>query len=204
VQKQLVNTSIDGIVIAMKSEDLKQALVNLRLSQADFARLVGLTPRAVSLWMAEGKEVPGPVSAYAELLVRLPHDLLQIEMSKLKSERLVMKEGMYHIAFALHGYGEGVLNFSDGIVYGADRGGAKYDGNYVLNEKTSLIDMKIKVTFPPNGESVLDIRNPYEWSIDVTTSLNPKLDEGELIVKVSTGQSLKARYAFMRGLPMAA
>jgi len=54
---------------------------------------------------------------------------------------------------------------------------------------------------PPNSTSVLGIRNPYEWSIDVSAKLDPKKERGDFVMKTSVGLSLTATYFFLRPLP---
>jgi hypothetical protein len=116
-----------------------------------------------------------------------------------------MKNGMYGIAFqATQDHGEGVLTFEDGIVYGVDVAGVKYDGDYIVDETTGLALVRLKVTYPPNVTSVFGVENPYEWSIDVQATIDPRKDVGEAIIRTSIGQPLKAQYRYMRSLPIAA
>ncbi|MBI3419844.1 MAG: helix-turn-helix domain-containing protein [Proteobacteria bacterium] len=190
----------------MTSCELRAILRKVGISQSDLAQLIGITARAVSLWMTDDtKPVPGAVSAYANLLASLPENSRENELRRLKKGRMAMRDGMYGIGFRFgDAGGEGILTFEDGRVYGVDAGGARYDGTYVYNEVTGLTDVFVKVTFPPNGYSVFGIVHPYEWSIDVVASLNPKLDAGETMVKTSIGKELPARYRFLRDLPLAA
>ncbi len=62
----------------MNSNDLKSILGELELSQADFARLVGVTSRAVTLWIADERAIPGSVEGYLRLLQLLPPNLRQV------------------------------------------------------------------------------------------------------------------------------
>ncbi len=113
-----------------------------------------------------------------------------------------MRDGMYGIEFGYGGsHGMGALIFQEGRIFGVDAAGAKYDGDYVYDEKRSLANLKLKVTFPPNVRAVFGTVNPYEWSIDVTTSLNPKVEAGTLKVATSVGPQIDARYRFLRALP---
>ena len=56
----------------MQVADFKTALQDLGLSQADFARLVGVTSRAVALWTAGERSIPGPIESYLRLLQSAP------------------------------------------------------------------------------------------------------------------------------------
>jgi DNA-binding transcriptional regulator YiaG len=68
----------------MKREDLKALLLEVGLSQADFARLIGVTSRAVTLWMNDERAIPGPAEAYARVFRLLPPNIRQTELARLK------------------------------------------------------------------------------------------------------------------------
>ncbi len=189
----------------MTSNDLRAVLGELELTQADFARLIGVTPRAIALWMADERTIPGPVDAYVRLLRLLPPNLRQVELNRLKQKGTAMRDGMFGISFqGQQGNGIGVLIFDSGRVFGTDTEGVKYDGEYIYNEGSGLVEVKIKVTFPPNVRAVFGTTNPYEWAIDITASFNPKLNSGALKVRTSLGQPVDAQYVFLRSLPEAA
>ena len=116
-----------------------------------------------------------------------------------------MRDGMFSITYSGNaGSGSGTLVFDNGRVYGADTERGRYDGMYLFNETTGMAEVILKVTMPANVMSVFGISNPYEWSIDVTTTIDPTLDSGNVSVKSSLGASLQAQYKFLRGLPDAA
>ena len=191
--------------ISMNSATLRTSLADLGISQVDFARLVGVTTRAVAMWMSDERPVPGPVEGYLRLLQLLPPNLRQTEFNRLKQKGTQMRDGMYGISFqGQQGVGMGVLIFDSGRVYGTDTQGVRYDGEYLYNETTGMADVKVKVTFPPNVRAVFGIANPYEWAFDVTTSFNPKQNSGPLSVKTSVGQPINAQFVFLRTLPEAA
>jgi hypothetical protein len=189
----------------MTSSDLRAILTELGITQIDFARLVGVTGRAVTLWIGDERPIPGPVIAYVRVMQLLPANLRQIELNRLKQKGTNMRDGMYGINFqGQQGAGMGVLIFDNGRIYGTDTEGVRYDGEYLFNENTDMADVKIKVTFPPNVRAVFGISNPYEWAFDVTTSFNPKQNSGPLTVRTSVGQPINAQFVFLRTLPEAA
>lgn len=189
----------------MTTDELRAFLAELDLSQANFARLVDVTPRAVTLWLSGERAIPGPAAAYVRAFKLLPLNLRQAERSRLKERGTGMRDGMFGITFqGQQGAGMGVLVFDAGKVYGTDTQGVRYDGEYVFSEKTGAADVKLKVTFPPNVVAVFGISNPYEWAFDVTTSFDPRLNSGQLAVKTSIGQPLNALYVYLRALPDAA
>jgi hypothetical protein len=109
---------------------------------------------------------------------------------------------MYGIEF---GYGSnrglGALIFQEGRVFGSDEAGVKYDGDYLYDEQHDVANVKLKVTFPPNVRAVFGVTNPYEWSIDVTTTINPKQGSGPIKIMTSVGRPLNGTYRFLRELP---
>ncbi|TAH37664.1 MAG: hypothetical protein EYC62_01905 [Alphaproteobacteria bacterium] len=60
------------------------------------------------------------------------------------------KEGFYLVNFAgIDGEGLGMVVFDTGIVCGADVGGVRYDGTYIHNVKTDMLDIDITAKVPP-------------------------------------------------------
>jgi len=189
----------------MNGSDLKAILADLEISQADFARLIGVSARAVTLWVGDERAIPGSTDGYLRLLRLLPPNLRQVELSRLKQKGTGMRDGMFGITFqGQQGAGMGVLVFDNGRVYGTDTQGVRYDGEYLFDEVSGLADVKVKITFPPNVQAVFGISNPYEWAFDVTTSFNPKENSGPIAVKTSLGKPINAQYVFLRNLPEAA
>lgn len=99
----------------MGGADLKSRLAELGITQTEFARLIGVTPRAVTLWVTEERAIPGSADAYLRLLLSVPPNVRQVELSRLKEKGTSMRDGMYGISF--HGAqdaGIGVLIFDNG------------------------------------------------------------------------------------------
>jgi hypothetical protein len=188
----------------MTSDELKATLQEYGISQADLARLLSVTPRAVNLWVNDGRSIPGPAESYLRLFRLLTPAQRQIEINRLKDRGVGMRDGMYGITFqSCQDSGMGLLVFDAGRVYGCDSAAARYDGEYTFHENTGLAEVIVKVTFPPNVLSVFGLCNPYEWSIDVSTSLDPKQSVGDVQVRTSLGQPINAQYKFLRPLPEA-
>jgi transcriptional regulator with XRE-family HTH domain len=186
----------------MLSDDLRAILGGIGITQAEFARLVGVTPRAVSLWMVGDRAIPGPVEAYARLLQTLTPAQRQVEIAKLTKRSTGMRDGMYGIEFSSTiSRGLGVLILDNGRVYGADEAGVKYDGDYVFDEAKKLAELRLKVTYPPNVRAVFGVSHPYEWSIDLTTNFNPHADIGQVSLATPLGPRINANYRFLRALP---
>jgi DNA-binding transcriptional regulator YiaG len=60
------------IELNMNADELRLALQEMEVSQAEFARLVDVSPSAISLWLGAERGIPGPTEAYVRLLRPLP------------------------------------------------------------------------------------------------------------------------------------
>jgi hypothetical protein len=190
----------------MHEGELRTILNDIGISQAEFARLINVTPRAVSLWMVGSRAIPGAVEAYARLLLSLPPGQRQVELARLKERKSTMREGMYAVVFKTttrqgENNGAGVLVLEGGRAYGADPGLAKYDGTYVYNEETGVADVQIKVTFPPNGEAVFGVSHPYEWAFEGNCKINLNLNPAKTVLRAPTGDNIDIDVIFLRTLP---
>jgi hypothetical protein len=188
----------------MSFDALRIALADLALTQVDFARLLEVTPRAVTLWLSGERAVPGPVKGYLRLLSTMPANLRQVELNRLAGKGADMKDGIYQVRFqGQAGAGMAMLVFDGGQIYGTDTEAGKYDGTYIFQPATGQVDAKVKVTFPPNVISVFGMQHPFEWAFEVETTFNGKAEKGVLALKNSLGAPIQAQYAFMRTLPQA-
>jgi hypothetical protein len=112
---------------------------------------------------------------------------------------------MYRITFgSIAGWGEGVLVFDEGRVFGIDVGRARYDGTYSPDLATGLVNLKVRVTFPPNGLAVFGESRPYEWSFEIVATIDPTKSKGSLSFPSPFGPTIKAEYEFLRPLAEAA
>jgi hypothetical protein len=114
-----------------------------------------------------------------------------------------MRDGIFGVHYEGQvGAGYAMLTFDNGRVHGVDTECGRYDGNYVFNEASGLAELNLKITMPANVISVFGVSNPHEWSLDVTASLDPKLDTGKVEVKNALG-AIRAKYRYLRALPEA-
>lgn len=181
---------------------IKNYLEKLHLSQTDLAELLEVTTRTVSLWATEQREIPGPVKAYLRLLISVSPEDRQRELSRLRKGEDKMTEGMYGVHFKTQeDHGVAILIFESEQIYGADEGGVRYDGSYFYDPQKDLFDAKIKITIPPNVDTVMGICNPYEWSFDVEVSIPAKATNHEVSVDV-VGHQVSAIISYLRPLPI--
>jgi transcriptional regulator with XRE-family HTH domain len=173
----------------MTNQELKHWLASLGLAQVELARLIGVTPRAVTLWVSGQRTVPDWCAAYLRVFANLPADRRLQERDRLKGP--YMREGLYEIAYRT----------TESVGRGADRGGGIYDGAYRLNEKQNKVRVALKITFPPDVVTIYGIAHPHEWAIDMTADMDPGVAHGKTVARTSIGRALAAEYTFLRSLP---
>lgn len=185
----------------MKGSEFRSALEQLKVSQADFARLVDVTSRAVNSWATDEQgEVPGPVAAYARLLSALPQEQQFRELSRLKYAEVKMLDGLYKIEYAgTAGTGLGSLIFNQGRIQGADFGGVQYDGLYSPVPGDNCLNINVRATVPPGVWLVQGVpaqRKPYFFEIKGKIAV-----QGDTVVTVQTRfGSVNVKFEFLRGL----
>lgn len=115
-----------------------------------------------------------------------------------------MRNGLYLITFqAIAGSGEGVLIVEDGLVYGSDSGGGKYDGTCDIDPATGLARLRLHCEMPANQPSVLGPIHPFPWAVNIEAFLDPRTDQGSVSVVTNIGRA-EAQFRYMRSLPVAA
>lgn len=188
----------------MTPDQLRGTLAALNLTQAEFARLINVTPRAVALWLSEGRPVPGPAAAYARLLNSLPLVMRQIELNRVKGTSANMRDGLYAIEYqGVSGARYGTMLLSKGKIYGADPAGGRYDGVYALDPVSGLVNAYVKLFFPKNLASVFGEAHTYDWVIDASATFDPHLDQGTTRLQVPPNRWVNVAYRFLREVPPA-
>ena len=190
----------------MTTNALGYFLRDFGLSQAAFARLVGVTPRSVMLWLSGKHDVPGPIEAYIRLLTAAPEEVRQFELQRVKGSVSNMRDGLFSVVYnsktpAGNGVGYGALVLDGGKAYGGDPIGGRYDGTYDYDDATGVAKVSLKITFPPNAPAVFGESYPVEWSIDVVGELDPRLDVGKTSFLAPHGQRVDVQYNYLHGLP---
>lgn len=184
----------------MDAKQLNDALVALKLGKQAFARLVGVTLRAVNMWCSGDREVPGPASAYLRLLQSLPRALQAAELAKLEGSTMSY-DGLYFIEYVgRQGQGDVTLVFMDGIVFGHD-GGVQYDGTYEPAAGAhGHVDVRLKLVVPPGVALVQGVPpQPAEYNFDINVRVPAR---GTAALQTETPYGPVAfRISYLRGLP---
>lgn len=185
----------------MDAAKLRQILADLGITQVILARLLGVTPRAVNLWIAGERDVPRPVEAYLRLLVSLPKAIQAQEFDRLNKEATQMLDGMYAINFVgKSGQGNGVIILTGGLVFGSD-GGVQYDGTYEPSStQPGKVDVHLKLTVPPGVWLVQGVpAQPVEYRFDIDCTFAPGTTS---TVKIQTPFGpIQVKIEFLRAIP---
>ncbi len=186
----------------MDSAALRAFLVMTGLSPGEFARLVDVTPRAVTMWLSGERAVPGPAAAYARVFAGMPPTARYSELVRIKESEIKMRDGMYAVVYqGTQGAGYATVLFDNGRVYGADPFGAKYDGYYDYDVSSGLAELHVKLTFPPHVAPVFADAQPFEWSVDIVGHMDPRHERGLADFKTTLGHKIQTQYQFLRELP---
>jgi hypothetical protein len=185
----------------MDSESLDIAVSELGLSKPDLASLLGVTTRAVNLWFAGDRDIPGPVAAYVRLLLSLPKALRAQELARIRKDQQMIHEGMYGIDFTgKTGSGVCALVLMGGCVFGHD-GGVLYDGTYEPNASDSqYTDLRLNLTVPAGVELVQGVpAQPAEYRFELNVSI-PAGKQSKRIIATPYGP-VQCTISYLRPLP---
>jgi Helix-turn-helix len=139
----------------MSTATLRTVLERFGLTQVEFAELLSVTPRTVSLWATGETQLPGPVLAYLRVLQLLGPDGVAAELLNLDRRKQMLDNGLYKIDFAGRaGWGDGVLVLQNGAVTGCDIGNVQYDGAYSFDNGKRVNKIELTIAVPPYGELV--------------------------------------------------
>lgn len=185
----------------MNGHDLRSIIEELGISQAELSRLIEVTPRAVSLWLSEEREVAGPVAAYLRLLASLPRSLQVKELARIRKEDPSMYEGMYRFDYqGKEGTGLGVMVLARGRAFGSD-GGVQYDGTYQPSTaRPGYVDAHLHLTVPPGVPLVQGVAaQAVAYGFDLNCSFAAR---GVTAVGIETPFGLvEAQVTFLRPVP---
>lgn len=140
---------------------LKRVLDRLGLKQSEFAKLLDVSPRTVSLWATGDVALPGPVRAYLRLLQHADLAGRAAELARLSTPLPIIKDGLYSLTYgASSGRYEktdtksGVALLRNGRIVGSDAGGAKFEGTYQFDSARQTNHFHVWLRVPPAGELV--------------------------------------------------
>jgi DNA-binding transcriptional regulator YiaG len=184
----------------MTSDDLQKAITDLGTSTSEFAALLGVTSRAVQRWLLGEREIPGPVEAFVRLFKACPETMRAGQLARIRNKEAMMFDGLWLIKFTgAAGFGSGVLVFNRGKVFGADEGGASYDGDYRIGEEIGTMVVDAKITVPANVTLVQGPTRPYDTAFNVRATL-PLFGEATSTIETPDGP-VSVAFKWLRDLP---
>lgn len=183
---------------------LKTALQRLGMKQVELARLLGVSPRTVSLWATGRAPVPGTVEAYLRVLHMAGPAVVAAELSRLGEEDNALADGVYSLAFSRCDgeiSGRGVAVLREGRIAGSDRGGGVFTGSYVFDPRTSRNAVKLQITAPPSGVFVNGVAaGPGGAAFDVSALLDRPQPVSTVIVEAA-GRPIEIELSYLGPLP---
>jgi transcriptional regulator with XRE-family HTH domain len=182
---------------------LKDILERLGLKQTEFAKLLGVSPRTVSLWATGETPVPGPVLAYLRVLQALPAAALEAELARLEGRNQMLDEGIYHIAYRgeTEDVGAATLVLRNGRLVGTDIAGGSFDGTYEYDPATGLNNVVVALKVPAGGTLVTGLSaGPLGATIPIVAAFKRAAPRSIAIVNVA-GRPVEVELTFVRPLP---
>lgn len=190
----------------MTGLNLKDALDRLGLLQSEFARLVDVSPRTISLWATGEKSMPGPATAYLRLLERLPKDVLTDELKRLERRPKMFDQGIYSLHYrgrdmAEHDGGNALAVLRNGKIFGSDRWGGVFAGSYEFDAADESTRVHVRIDVPPNGELVTGFAaGPKGASIDIAGKFDRPAPQSISVVEVA-GRPVEVQLTYLGPLP---
>jgi hypothetical protein len=186
---------------------LKLVLDRLGLKQSEFAKLLDVSPRAVSLWATGEVTLPGPVRAYLRMLQHAEPPVRSAELARLSSPRPAFKDGLYSLMYGTSSGSDkidkngGVALLRSGRIVGSDAGGAKFEGTYQFDSTRQTNHFHVWLRIPPAGELATGLDAGETGAmVEVVADLDHADPVASTVVHVG-GQPLGLTLAYLGPLP---
>ena len=187
---------------------LKDMLERLGLKQAEFARLIDMSPRSVSLWATGESPLPGPVAAYLRVLQLLPADLRSEELRRVQGRSKMIDEGLYNLEYrsadACGGdsdCGSALAVLRNGKILGSDRWGAVFMGSYEFDPVSETNAVHLRLHVPPQGQLIKGYSAGPEGAIlEISGQFERAAPVARTVAHVA-GQPLEVTMTFLGALP---
>jgi transcriptional regulator with XRE-family HTH domain len=151
---------------------LKRVLDRLGLKQTDFARLLDVSPRTVSLWATGEVTIPGPVRAYLRMLQFADESRRTLEFARLAAQSPCVHDGLYSLRYRPQGHplasgveGDGIALLKAGRIVGSDTGGGKFEGSYRFDSTRQTFHFRVWLRVPPQGQLMTGLETKHAGSL---------------------------------------
>ena len=194
----------------MLNLSLKDLLERLGLKQSEFARLIEMSPRTVSLWATGESPLPGPVAAYLRVLQLLPTETRAEEFRRVQGRSKMIDEGLYNVEYrspeqfglgptAASGSALAVLR--NGKILGSDRWGAVFMGSYEFDPVSETNAVHLRLHIPPEGELITGFAaGPEGAIIEVAGQFDRAAPVSRAVADIA-GQPLEVTMTYLGALP---
>lgn len=186
--------------------NLKETLANLGLKQTELARLISVSPRAVSQWANGDVKLPGPVTAYLRLLKSLSPDQRANELVRISGRPKMLDEGLYSVSYFEPQATEpceasGLAVFRSGKILGSDRLGGVFTGSYAYDDKRQTNKLHVRMNVPTGGVLVTGFKAGVNGAVlDIAGSFDRAAPTSLATVDVG-GTAIDVRLTYLGALP---
>lgn len=187
--------------------DLKAHLKKLGLKQSELARLLDVTPRAVSQWATGDTAVPGPVRGYLRLFSGLNKKQRDTEISVLENRANALDEGIYELMYSRpkrdqDPHETALCVLRNGKVVGSDRWGGIFEGTYKFDNVRRTNSIHVRLQVPPGGELITGfVAGPEGADLDIQGFIGRAQPTAKTTVEIS-GQHVQLNLKFVGPLPV--
>lgn len=187
---------------------LKLVLDRLGLKQTDFARLLDVSPRTVSLWATGEVTLPGPVKAYLRMLQFADESRRTLEFARLAAKAPAVPDGLYSLRYGplgaclkLGDNGDGIALLKAGRIVGSDAGGGKFEGSYQFDSGRQTFHFRVWLRVPPEGQLMTGLDTGLAGSlVEVVADLKGPDPFSSTVAHVE-GRPLSLKLAYLGPLP---
>lgn len=187
---------------------LKRVLDRLGLKQTDFARLLDVSPRTVSLWATGEVTIPGPVKAYLRMLQFADESRRTLEFARLAAQSPCVNDGLYSLRYRPHGEslqastdGNGIALLKAGRIFGSDTGGGKFEGSYRFDSARQTFHFRVWLRVPPEGQLVTGVETGKDGALVEVVAELDRPDPFSSTVAHVEGRPLTVTMAYLGPLP---
>ena len=187
---------------------LKRILNRLGLKQTEFAQLLEVSPRTVSLWATGTVGLPGPVKAYLRMLQSSEPSRLATEIARLSKNQPGVDDGLYSLSYGAADAvdveaftGNAVALLKAGRVVGSDNQGGTFEGTYRFDTVRQTNHFRVWLRVPPTGELVTGLAAGEAGAIvEVIAGLDRPGPVASTVAEVA-GQPVGLTLAYLGPLP---
>lgn len=170
----------------MTDFNLKETLKSFGLKHVEFARLINVSPRAVSQWIKGDVKIPGPAEAYVRLLKSISPILRATELARINGRANRLDDGVYSLTYLGTDCDQpciarGLAVLRDGKILGSDRLGGVITGHYTYDPNRETNAVHVRLQIPDGGvlvtgftagdrEVTLDIAGQFARAAPTSTS----------------------------------